>query len=203
MENRKLEQAAYHESGHVVYTYLNGYACDLVRVLKNTPGEGVSKLNFGYDQTLIAIISNAQEHGEHFNNLSFREKMISPGVAHKIAGILLAGSAAESIYLAGGKGTDRMAVEIAGPDLRGLRNVDFFLNSFTRTHKKDYITQRMAKVLSSMELPELWKAVEALATAVLKSEDLGLLREDIEKILADCGFFEYVKTLRAPKKEKE
>jgi hypothetical protein len=198
-DDEKIVRTAYHESGHIVVTYLTGYTCDSVELLTTEPGKGKMNINYQDDLLLAASIMNAMTDpgffDEYFNNLSDKVKQQSPGVAHRLTTILLAGSAAESTYLNGGKVNGNMEIETSGRDLIRVDNVHFFLSQIKPDHNINYIQNTLESVLVMMSVPEVWKAVESLAMALMSKANKRLDKSEIETILMASGYLKYIATL--------
>ena len=194
-DDKNFERTAYHESGHIVITYLSGYTCDSVELLTFEPGTGKTTMNYQDDLMLVASITNATTDPDFFNGLTNDVKRQSPGVAHRITSILLAGSASECAYLNGGKVNGNMEVEISGPDLIRVDNVHFFLSQIKPDHDQNYIQDNLQIVLMMMSIPEVWKAVESLAKALMTKTNKRLDKAEIESMLTTSGYLNYVSTL--------
>ena len=194
-DHKNFERTVYHESGHIVITYLSGYTCDSVELLTSEPGTGKTTMNFQDDLMLVASITNAKTDPDIFNGLTNDVKRQSPGVSHRITTILLAGSAAECTYLNGGKVNGNMEVEISGPDLIRVDNVYFFLSQIKTDHDPNYILDNLQNVLAMMSIPEVWLAVESLAKALMTKRNRRLDKTEIETILRTSGYLNYIATL--------
>ena len=196
VEDKNFERTAYHESGHIVVTYFTGYTCDSVELLTSEPGTGKTTMNYQDDLILIASITNAKTNPDIFNALSREVKQGSLGVAHRITSILLAGSAAESTYLNGGKVNGNMEVEISGPDLVRVENVHYFLSQINQNHDPNYIQDNLHQIMMIMSIPDIWKAVECLSMELIKNKNKRLKKTEIENILTTSGYFDYIKTVQ-------
>lgn len=194
--DKNLQIGAYHESGHVVLAYFSNYACDSLKLDVTDPGAGQAKMNYGQDLMLIRSIINSKTDKNLFNNLDISVKSKSPEIANIIATILLAGSAAEATFLNDRKVNGNMAVEISGPDLVYVDNVHYFLSLIDPTHNTNYINDKLLQVLSLMNTTEIWKAIDALAKEILSQDNYQIARAQIEKTLTQCGFFDYIISLR-------
>jgi hypothetical protein len=192
--DKNFERTAYHESGHIVITYLSGYTCDSVELLTSEPGTGKTTMNYQDDLMLVASITNVTTYSEFFNELTSDVKRQSPGVA-RITSILLAGSVAECTYLNGGKVDGNMEVELSGPDLIRVDNVHFFLSQINTDHDPNYIQDNVQKVLMIMSIPDVWKTIENLAKAIMTKTNKRLDKTEIEAILTTSGYLNYIKTL--------
>jgi hypothetical protein len=142
---------------------------------------------------LITAITNCQEHPEIFNELPANIKLNSPSVAFKASQILLAGSIAESIHLNNGIVDGEMEVEISGPDLIRVQNIDHLLCSILKNHPLDFVQENMRNIMMTFSIPEIWNSISVLAESILSKDGMKLTRQEIEDILTDTGYFEHIK----------
>jgi hypothetical protein len=150
-------------------------------------------MNYGNDLLLISAITNCIEYPEMFNNLPQSTKLSSPQVAYKVSLILLAGSISESIHLNNGIVDGDMEVELSGPDLIRVQNIDKLLSSIFKNHPSDFIQDNMQNVMMTFSIPEIWNSISVLAEAILNKEDMKLTRQEIEDVLLRTDYFEHIK----------
>src|SRR5574337_376450 len=188
-DETRLMLTAYHESAHVVISYYFHYTCDDICVLPT--GDGFSSLNYAADNTHVAAICNFGKEPWIFEGLDAKNKNQCVMVAIPTTLILMAGSVAEAI-LKKDIQDDLMTVEISGPDLIRVQQIDKFLS----THRKNHVETFVADLFGMLHVlidqnPEIWKAIENLAQALLASENKRLNRNEIEAVLKSSGFFEF------------
>ncbi|WP_166925037.1 hypothetical protein [Flavobacterium poyangense] len=186
------KKTAHHESGHIIMGFLNDYSCEETEILSN--GDGKTRFNYGNDLLTIAAITNCKNDPEIFNDLPQSVKLNCPEVAFKSSLVLVAGSIAESIYLNNGISGDEMDVEIAGPDLVRIENIDFLLSQIDRNHKANFIPKMMHTTMTLFADETIWNATTILAEALFEKENRKLSKSEIDAILEDCGFIEYLKS---------
>lgn len=194
--DKNLEIAAYHESGHIVLAYFSNYTCDSLELDVYDPGAGIIRMDYGQDLMLITSLTNCKTDGSLFNSLDKTEKAKSPEIADIVATILLAGSAAEATFLNGGKVNGNMKVEISGPDLVRVNNIDYFHSLIDQEHNPNYMNDKLHETLALMNTAEIWKAVDELAKKILSQDNYKIDKFQIEDTLKECGFFDYIKSLR-------
>ncbi|MDD4971610.1 MAG: hypothetical protein PHT07_19460 [Paludibacter sp.] len=188
----RLLQTAFHESGHIIFTYLTGYSCDGCELLDNADGK--TSLNFGSDLLLITGITNCIEEPEIYNGLDRKVKAHYPVVSHRIIRILLAGSIVESVFLNGGVINDNMEVEVSGPDLIRANNVNQLLFQIKKEkHDPNYIQNTMSDLFVMISIDEMWNPISKLAKELANKRKLK--KQEIEEILNITGFFEFIKTV--------
>ncbi|ABQ05331.1 hypothetical protein [Flavobacterium johnsoniae] len=186
-----LEKTAYHESGHIIMAYLNKYFCEETEILPN--GDGKSTFNYGSDLLTITAITNFKDEPDIFNNLSESIKRNCPEIAFKSTLVLIAGSIAESIYLNDGISGEEMDVEISGPDLIRIENINFLLSQINLNHKTDFIPEMMYTAMTIFADKKIWDTITILAKSLFNKNNKKLSKSEIETILTDCGFVEYLK----------
>lgn len=187
----QYKKTAFHESGHIAMTYFAEYSCAEVEVLVS--GDGKTTMNYGNDLLLISAITNFQEYPEMFNKLPSSIKLTSPGVAFKASLILLAGSIAESIHSNNGIVDGDMEVELSGPDLIRVQNIDYLLSSISKNHPTGFIQENITNIMMTFSIPEVWNSISVLAESILSKEGMKLTRQEIESTLADTGYFDHIK----------
>lgn len=187
----QYKKTAFHESGHIAMTYFAEYSCQEVEVLVS--GDGKTTINYGNDLLLISAITNCQEYPEMFNELPASIKLTSPEVAFKASLILLAGSIAESIHSDNGIVDGDMEVELSGPDLIRVQNIDYLLSSISKNHSTDFIQENITNIMMTFSIPEVWNSISVLAESILSKEGMKLTRQEIESTLAETGYFDHIK----------
>ncbi|MDB5247187.1 MAG: hypothetical protein JWQ40_1581 [Segetibacter sp.] len=171
---------AYHESARVVFAYLNGYACDLMEV----PAKGSNsntKLNAGSDITVVQAVLGG-------NPLSLPTGGLQQGieVAKKLLTVYCAGTCAKIFYQNDLQIPAELEIDISGQDLTMIEKIQTFLKKAIVDHPDDFPSQIMISVFRKLKDPDVWKAIELLASKVLK-EDGTLKRYYIEDTLMVAG----------------
>ena len=181
----QIERTAYHECGHVVFGYFTGYYCDELGILPN--GNGYSRMDYQDDTMLAAGIINVFKESALFNSLSKEDKSRSPEVAHKVCLIHLAGPIAEHLYL-NDRALGTMNVELSGPDLERVQDIDAFLRSLIEKHDAHYLVKCMSNIADLIRSDEYWGAINVLSKKLLESPGRRLSRIEIEEALKEAGF---------------
>ncbi|OPG97814.1 hypothetical protein B2I21_13875, partial [Chryseobacterium mucoviscidosis] len=86
-----------------------------------------------------------------------------------------------------------MEVELSGPDLIRVQNIDKLLSSIFKNHPSDFIQDNMQNVMMTFSIPEIWNSISVLAEAILNKEDMKLTRQEIEDVLLRTDYFEHIK----------
>lgn len=193
--DKLYEQGAYHESGHIVIAYFYGYKCDEVRLLSNDPGAGFSRFDYSQDTVLVTSILNSQNNSTLFNSLPKETKMESPHVAYKVSNILLSGPVTEAFHKFGVDFVGNLEVDVNGPDLISVKNIDYFLTEIDKQHNPDFVQHSLGNIGNVLRTDQFWKAIEHLAKTIINSPSKSLTRFEIENSLNQSGFLAYLKTL--------
>jgi hypothetical protein len=192
-DEKNFEIAAYHESGHVVFTYLSGYSCEWIELSQVEPGSGVNRADYGDDVLLVAGIKNSITNPSLFNELEDSKKSKGLTVARKISKILLAGSAAQFKYLKNANAENNLEIFVSGDDLLRMDNIEFFLSQIQTNPSPDYTQNTLTEVLNIISHPKIWSTIEMLSRGILISPDKQMNKMQIEKILNDSGFTDFIK----------
>jgi hypothetical protein len=174
-------------------TYLKNYTCHEVEILES--GDGKTTMDYGDDLLLISAMMNCIEYPEMFNDLPQSTKITAPKIANKVLFILIAGSIAESVYLNNGIVNDDMKVELSGPDLIRVDNINYLLSSILKNHPANFIEKMMQDILMIFSLEEVWNSISVLAETILKNEHMMLTKEEIEHVLAITGYFDFINNI--------
>jgi hypothetical protein len=189
------KQAAYHESGHIVMAYLSGYKCDEVSLIINEPGMGRSKFDYGDPRItmLIASMQNYIQYLDFYAGLENNIKAVSAQVAFKSCGILMGGPVSESLNKFGINFKGNLPIEMSGPDLVSVSNIDAFLNNTTQNHNKKYIPDNLYNVILMIRQKETWQAITHLSNSILSSPNKKLTKKQIEKSLRESGYLDFIR----------
>jgi hypothetical protein len=124
MKENLFEQAAYHESGHIIMAYLTKFKCDEVCLIESEPGNAYTKFDYGDIRMtfLIATMQNYISDPDIYHDLEANVIAATEKVAFKISGVLLVGPASEAIYKSGIEFIGNLEVDTGGPDLISREN---------------------------------------------------------------------------------
>jgi len=191
----QLEISAHHEAGHIIMTYLNGYRCKGF-YLKGD-GDGASALDFGTDKELVSAIFTSLDDGNTFNSLPKTVKIKTPQVAGKVIEIILGGPVAESIFTKGMGVNSTNSVEVTGEDAKNADAVEHILRSLQIINDLPLLDSEIQRTYEIfVKSPEIQNAVNKLANEVLANQDHMLSQEELESVLDDIGFLDYVKDIQ-------
>lgn len=182
MNSEILLLSAYHESGRIVFTYLNGYTCDSMELSDIDSGRGGSKLNAGQDLPIVQAVLTGNAL-----SLSPENKERGVEVAKKLMAIYCAGTCAVAFYENGKNIPAEINLEIPGHDLRNIELIQKFLKGAVPGHPENYPSQAIAIIFQKMKEPEAWKAIENLANKAFNSEKKSLTQFYIADSLMASG----------------
>lgn len=197
MSEALFEQAAYHESGHIVLAYTADFACTGVSLNAATPGEAWTRMDYGEDITLATAILISDSHPEVYNTLPRETKAPSPNVANRLCHMLCGGPLAEAWHKHGVQFKGKLEVEMQGPDLIRVKAIDQFLTSILKErHPRDYVDKTLALLAEVVRSDEFWITIRAMAAAILAAPNRTLDRAGIETVLNQSGFLDFVNSKR-------
>ncbi|PCI96358.1 MAG: hypothetical protein COB15_10595 [Flavobacteriales bacterium] len=194
MNEELFEKGAFHESGHIIMAYLSGYKADEVVLLENDPGSGYTRFDYGDRRItlLIASMENYITDQSFYNDLPQNLKTASSQVAFKSSGVLMGGPVSEALHLAGIEFEGNLPVEMSGPDLISVTNIDRFLSRTTNNHSPNYITETLISVVNMFKQEQFWTAVQHLSKTILDSPNMTLNRVEIENSLQESGYLDFI-----------
>lgn len=193
-----FKKAAFHESGHVILSYLVRFKTIEVEIFEDDPGSGLSKFEFSKDFRITLLITSMQNYindSSLYTNLDSNIKAVSTKIAYKITSVLLAGSLSEAINKAGIEFKGQLVYELSGPDLIRINNINECLTNETSNHSPNYISNVSAEVVELLRVPEIWNAVKHLSETILNSSNKKLNGKEIENSLIQIDFFNFINNL--------
>jgi len=171
---------AYHESARVVFAYLNGFACDEMELT----GEGTltnSRLNAGRQLTFVQAVLSGNPSSLS-QNLS-----VEVEVAGKLLATYGAGTCAK-IFLQNNLAIpDEFELDVSGQDLGMLEKIKGFLKKAEINDPDELLSKTFSAVFKKLKDPEIWKAIEQLASKILQQHNNKLTRFEIEDTLMVAG----------------
>ena len=183
MPNQLFEQGAYHESGHIVMAYKLGYTADSVTMVKEDPGSGFTKFDYGKDLFLIATVTHIQEDPSIFNSWPSSERSRSFQVALNSLNLNIAGPVAEALHGAGFDFEGDLTVIPSGPDLKNINSLDHFFSRMSANYTPDLVNSSMRQIIRYFKQDLCSRAIKHLAESILLSDSLSLRKDEIESSL--------------------
>ena len=141
---------------------------------------------------LIASMINFREDPDFYIDLPESIRAHTEAVAFKISGVIVAGPVAEAYFRSGIDFQGELEIDLRGPDLTRMQNIDALLQTVTVNHPPCYINHQLAGVSHLMRDPIFWNAVQQLGNDVITSTSTSLGKLEIEASLASSGFMEYL-----------
>jgi hypothetical protein len=198
MESMLLEKykiSAYHESGHIVIAYLSNYWCDSVDINKQLIENDKSVLNYNCDSCLVNSILDYNNNTGNYFSLPENKKIKSSYIAHRVASILVAGSAASTLYKNGYKTLKMAQVVIEKHDLKKINDIQSFLAKEKQIDLPDFVEKTIKYTLDLFH-PRVWIAIESLAKKIMLTQNHFILsRKLIENDLYKSGLFSYKESI--------
>lgn len=192
-----LKLRAYHESGHAVIAYLSGFSCNCLEITKKDPLSNPECYSLGKSDGLIHAMEKYRESPEIFDNVPQVVKITSRKTALKTIIVLLAGQAAEKVFINGGLPVVNPALNLAGEDIKPADNIDYYLSVVKNgQHPMNYLKIVFRQVAELISSKEVWTALSMLAEALFISPQKKLEKNEIEKILYETGYMSYLAILK-------
>jgi len=197
MNSDTLKLRAYHEAGHAVIAYFSGFSCNFLEITQKDPLSNRENYNFGQNTGLINAMNKYRDNPEFFDNIPKVVKINSRKMAIKTIIVLLAGQAAEKIYINGGKPVVNLPIDQTGEDIGVADNIDYFLSVVkSGQHPMNYLKIIFKQVAELISGREVWTSISMIAEALFVSSQRKLNQKEIEKMLHDTGYMDYLKKLK-------
>ena len=178
-DERKL--LAYNLSAQIIFSYLNGYSCQAVKSVNVSHFSGITAIDYKNDAVIIELLLKGAEL-EFFAELNKPIKIQAIEAAEKLARIIIAGTAAETIYENGGYIDETINIKLHFLDLMKVQYINYILTHTDPHHHPDFIKNTIDEVLMYMAKPEVWKNIEELAGNIIKKQ-FNLNQAEINKII--------------------
>lgn len=192
-----LKLRAYHEAGHAVIAYLSGFSCNFLEITDKDPISNRDNYDLGVKATLISAMNRYRDHPGFYDNLPPVIKINSRKTALKTIIVLLAGQAAEKIYINGGREVVNPPINRDGEDITPADNIDYFLSVVKNgQHPMNYLKIVFRQVAELISSKEVWPTVTMLAEALFISPEKKLVKSEIEKLLHETGYMDYLDRLK-------
>jgi hypothetical protein len=164
----KLHISSYNLSAQVVFSYLSGYSCKYVKSAEGSPLAGITAIDYKEDAEIIEHLLKGAEL-EYFAELNKASKLQVMEAAEKLAKIIVAGTAAESIYENGGYINETLNIKLHFLDLMKVQYINYILTHIDPHHSPEFIKNTVDEVLMLMAKPKIWQAIDALAGQLIIS----------------------------------
>jgi len=189
---KEIELSAYHEAGHILLSYFVGYSCSQVLLNTNADADARTTLNYKSDLLLITALLNGKSSPEIYQELPNHLRSDTLQVANGLGLILVAGAVAESVFENRGTVSTTMAPALSGKDLQSIDEVDYLLGKVIMNHSKSFISDALSDVCNLFGVPQFNYTSAALAKAILAKADYFLDQQEIEVIIKDNGFLDFI-----------
>ena len=184
----KCEICAYHESGHILFTYLCGYSCNYVELI-NDKNENdftsIAIINYGKDAYPASLFIGANANLDAFKNFNLAQRLECIEVGRRIARIFLGGSVAAAVFNNKGDVHIPLPIQIDFTDLLKVEFIQQVLKELSDNIDENFLEHYLQDALYTLGNINVWNTVEDMATRLLKTKQLN--KNDIEECLDDHG----------------
>jgi len=179
MLNDSLVSMAFHEAGHTVAAFWQGFSCEKIAI--NPAGTGSAYINYGMHDELAATII----YNRPIEDMQSDQYPDIPTFVNQICFITLAGLVAE--YILNHQISDcilKSELLKNGPD---LLKVELIAKRFD-VRVDELVEQLFITLISE----ECWGAIKSLVYHLIDKGKLELSRYEIHSILHYSGFLDYL-----------
>ena len=185
---RECEICAYHESGHILFAYLCGYACQYVELIDENNEEGytsIAVIDYGKDADMASRFTSGEVPVDYFQCLALGEKLESLEVGRRLARIFLGGSVAAAVYHNKGNVQIPLPMQIDYLDLLRVEFIHTVIQELSTEKEEGFIENGLHEALYTLANINVWETVSDLAQRLLDSRQLN--KNDIEECLEEHG----------------
>ncbi|MFL5742471.1 MAG: hypothetical protein ACJ75B_19765 [Flavisolibacter sp.] len=184
----QCEICAYHESGHVLFAYLCGYACLRVELINENNEEGYSSvaiIDYGKDSMIASRFIAGNANLEFFKCLALGEKLEGIEVGRRLCRIFLGGSVAAAVFNNKGNVHIPLPMQIDYTDLQRVEFIQKVIEEIGMDAEENFIEYGLQESLYTLSNVNIWQTVTDLAQRLLERNQLD--RGDIEECLEEHG----------------
>ncbi len=177
-----FKEGAYHEAGHVAFTYLYGYSCGYVELDIDNPGDGRTEFIFGQNRVAVNTILN--QLNDLFNNLTAGKQQNVVKQAHWLSMIFCAGASVEAYFFKPASSETYNPI-LRGPDLEAVNAINCLLGQIHANPTQETLRKSLCLI---QNFEGLRTTIESIAQAILNSPNKRLVQQQIQQILTDTNF---------------
>jgi hypothetical protein len=181
-KNKLFKEGAYHEAGHVVFSYLYGYQCNYTELDVNNPGDGRTEFVFGQNTVAVNVILN--QLNLIFTNLTGGQQQNIARQAHWLSMIFCAGACVEAFYFKSFWHKSFRPV-LRGPDLEAVNAVNNLLGQIHINPTQETLRKGLCLI---QNFDGLKLTIEEIAKGILNSKNKRLDQNEILHILTNTNF---------------
>jgi hypothetical protein len=187
------EAAAYHLSGQAVIAYYHGYECRSMYLGKNASHPSALSIDFKKDEPLVDSLLQFKDNPVLYAVCTPEQKLACLDVAPRLLLVLQAGPVAREIGLSGRRGlTSHNEPDTEREEQRPLQNISAFLTQLRPHSTRDPLQDAVGDLTLMFKISQIWRAVDALASACMKNKARGLDKASIEKVLTEAGYLRFI-----------
>ncbi len=198
LESIELRTASFHECGHLIMAYIHDYKVNHICILLNddkTIRYAKTNYNFGHHSDLAASLEddNIENTILNFRNFKTENQNALIEFGYVKLKLLIGGSIAETLYIHNRSISSTTPFELRGPDSKKVYQIEEFLKHFNRrNHNDNQLNLDVQNTFTILNSDVIWNFIVKLSDELLSSSDLKLNNCDIEKILEENGFFQWL-----------
>jgi len=183
-----IEIAAYHEAGHAVVGFYFGFTVMEIILSPSDPGAGITVFNYGSETLLMTAILSVGVDPSIFNSLPTIEKHNAPQAIIKMTHTLLGGSISEAILKYGSGFIGGMEIPVNDSDGERIEILDALHRHIDKSLPAKYVQESLLGLTEILRTCTFWNVIEAVATALVNSNDKKLTGNEIAEIFAHLKF---------------
>jgi len=184
----QCEICAYHESGHILFSYLCGYRCKEVQLIDEGNENGFTSfavIDYRADSEYAAKFTTGDDTIDYFRCLALGERLEALEVARRLARIYLGGSVAAAVFNNSGNVQIPLPMQIDYMDLVRVEYIHYVIREVSVDKEESFIEHGLQDALYTLSNINIWNTIVDLAKRLLQSKHLD--QNDIEECLEEHG----------------
>lgn len=195
-----LRETAFHEAGHVCVAKFAEFDVDSVMIDPEKPGTGITKINYKDSLDVVNALFELDHSSKSFNSLTNEKKSKVIPTIHKLIDSLLGGPLVEARHKALRDKQDNTEVIVEYSDFKMtntiMRSLVNLAPHFNQTLDQKYVFRKVDDLNDILTLEEFWKSIDEIAKRILNSKTFRLSKDEIDKTLIDCRFWEFIESCK-------
>lgn len=195
-----LTETAFHEAGHVCFSKFAEFDVNSVMIDSKRPGNGKTSINYKDSNDVVNALFELDFSTKSFNSLSDKKKSIVIPTAYKLIDSLLGGPLGEARHIALRDKKENTNVVLEHSDFKMTKTiVNSLVNlapHYNQTLDTNLIFKKIKTINEIMTLDEFWMSINEIAKRILNSKDFMLNKNEIDKTLNDCNFWEFIESCK-------
>lgn len=196
-----LTETAFHEAGHIWFSYFADFKVDKVEISHINIGNGKATINYGDVEDVVKALFDLNHTAKTFNNLPIDKKSKFQSTSYKLINSLIGGPLTEARYKALKEKRRDADVIIEHSDYKMSMTIEESMNNILNNQgqptKPNFTQKQVEEIGGIISLKEVWNVITELALAILNKKNYTLDSTEIELILTQKGFYTFVDNLPA------